>query len=335
MNAAKRYVPVHVWRWWSGLLRPGVMLAVSLLAFPDAWALDAVPTKLSFQAVQGGTNPPSQIVNILKNDDRTLSWSSNDNAPWVSVSPTTGSLTSSAQISVSVNPTGLAAGTYTGTVTVSVKKGGNISVPVTLTVASGSTTSSTSTTQSSSSGTTATAPITMATAATLPGTTPAASAAGAPTGSAPLAGAAGVHSAASTGSGPAPVSGGSRSAANLLKNSAIRSLLQPATPVVTAPPPSTPPSTPPPSSPPASPSTGNVTLTWAANVEPDLAGYKIYVGTNSGTYSFPGSPFVTGKVTSYTISRLPKGQTYYFALSAYDSAGDESVLSAEVSKSLY
>jgi len=335
MNAAKRYVSVHAWRWCSGLLRTGVMLATSLLTFPDAWALDAVPTMLSFQAMQGGTKPPSQIVNILKNNDRTLSWRSSDNATWVSVSPTTGSLTKTAQISVSVNPTGLTAGSYTATVTVSVNKGGDISVPVTLTVASGSTTSSTSTTQSSSSGTTATAPITMATAATLPGTTPAASVAGAPTGSAPLAGATGVHSAASTVSVPAPVSGGSRSAANVLKNSAITSLVHPATPVVTAPPPSTPPSTPP-SSPPASPSTGNATLTWAANVEPNnVAGYKIYVGTNSGTYSFPGSPFVTGKVTSYAISRLPKGQTYYFAISAYNSAGDESELSAEVSKSLY
>jgi hypothetical protein len=184
----------------------------------------------------------------------------------------------------------------------------------------------------------ATAPNTKATA-TLSGTTPAASAAVAPTGSSPLAGAAGAHSAASAGSGSAPVSGGSRSAANVLKNSAIMSLLQPSTPVVTTPPSSTPPSTPPsppPSSPPpASSSTANVTLTWSANVESDLAGYKIYVGTNSGTYNFPGSPFVTGKVTSYTISNLPKGQTYYFALSAYDSAGNESGLSAEVSKSLY
>ena len=78
-----------------------------------------------------------------------------------------------------------------------------------------------------------------------------------------------------------------------------------------------------------------MTLTWAANVEPDLAGYKIYVGTNSGTYNFPGSPFVIGKVSSYTISNLPKGQTYNFALSAYDNAGNESSLSAEVSKTLY
>jgi hypothetical protein len=44
---------------------------------------------------------------------------------------------------------------------------------------------------------------------------------------------------------------------------------------------------------------------------------------------------VIGKVSSYTISNLPKGQTYYFALSAYDNAGNESSLSAEVSKTLY
>jgi hypothetical protein len=78
-----------------------------------------------------------------------------------------------------------------------------------------------------------------------------------------------------------------------------------------------------------------VTLTWTANGEPDLAGYKIYVGTASGTYNVSGSPFVAGKVTSYTVSNLPKGQTYFFAISAYDSAGNESVLSGEVSKTLY
>jgi hypothetical protein len=193
----------------------------------------------------------------------------------------------------------------------------------------------------------ATTPIAKTTAAAPPGVTSTASTAVAPTGSSPLAGAAGVHSAASAGSGSAPSPSGSRSASNVLKNSAITSLLQPSTPVVTTPPspppssnppstpPSTPPSAPPPPPPPSSPSTANVTLTWTANVELDLAGYKIYVGTNSGTYSLPGSPFVAGKVTSYTISNLPKGQTYYFAISAYDNAGNESVLSAEVSKTLY
>jgi hypothetical protein len=35
------------------------------------------------------------------------------------------------------------------------------------------------------------------------------------------------------------------------------------------------------------------------------------------------------------MTNLPVGQTYFFALSAYDNAGNESPLSAEVSKSIY
>jgi hypothetical protein len=186
---------------------------------------------------------------------------------------------------------------------------------------------------------TATAPITKSMAAPLPGMTSTGSAAVAPTAPSPFAGAAGVRSTASGRSGSAPSSRGSRSALNLLQNSAIASLLQPPPTIVitlpSLPPRSTPPSTSRSTPPPPSPSTGNVTLTWTANREPDLAGYKIYVGTASGTYSFPGVPFLTGKVTSYIVSDLPKGQTYCFAISAYDSAGNESVLSAEVSKSLY
>lgn len=151
------------------------------------------------------------------------------------------------------------------------------------------------------------------------------------------------HSVASAGSTSASSSPGSRSALNLIKNSSIAALLQAPTPVITTPPlsspPSTPPPTPPPSTPPStpppSPSTGSLTLTWTANGEPDLAGYKIYVGTASGIYNFSGSPFAIGKVTSYTVANLPNGQTYFIAMSAYDSAGNESRLSAEVSKSLF
>ena len=192
---------------------------------------------------------------------------------------------------------------------------------------------------------TSTAPTTKSTAAPpLPVATSTGSTAIASTAPSPIAGAASVRSAASAGSGSAHSSSGSRSALNLLQNSAIASLLQPPTPVVTTPPslpppaipPSTPPSAPPSTPPPTpSPSTGTVTLTWTANRESDLAGYKIYVGTASGTYSFSGSPFTAGKVTSYTVSNLPNGQTYFFAISAYDSAGNESPLSAEVSRSIF
>jgi len=150
----------------------------------------------------------------------------------------------------------------------------------------------------------------------------------------PLAGAAGIHSTASTGSRTASF-GSSRSILNLFKNSAIASLLQPETPVITVPPSPPPRSTPPSTSPPPNGSTGNVTLAWKANREPDLAGYKLYIGTASGRYDFAGSPFLTDIATSYVASNLPKGQTYFFALAAYDSAGNESELSAEISKTLY
>jgi hypothetical protein len=66
-----------------------------------------------------------------------------------------------------------------------------------------------------------------------------------------------------------------------------------------------------------------------------LAGYKIYVGTAAGLYGYPGSPFVVGLTGSYTVTGLPVGQTYFFAISAFDSSGSESGLSSEVSKSIY
>lgn len=110
-------------------------------------------------------------------------------------------------------------------------------------------------------------------------------------------------------------------------------LLQPSTPVVVTPS-GSPPSATPPSSPPPISSTGSVTLSWAANSESDLAGYKIYFGTASGEYSASGSPAIIGNATTYTVTGLQRNTTYFFALSAYDSAGNESALSAEVSRSI-
>lgn len=113
----------------------------------------------------------------------------------------------------------------------------------------------------------------------------------------------------------------------------LANILQPSTPVV-APSSTTPSSTTPPSTTPSASSTGSVTLSWSANGESDLAGYKIYWGTSSGNYTASGSPTVIGKVTTYTVTGLQRNTTYFFALSAYDTAGNESALSAEVSKSI-
>jgi len=77
---------------------------------------------------------------------------------------------------------------------------------------------------------------------------------------------------------------------------------------------------------------GSATLHWQANTEPDLAGYRIYYGTSSRSYG-PYIP-VDKNTTSYTINNLTEGQTYYFALTAVDTSGNESGYSQEVSKSI-
>ena len=71
----------------------------------------------------------------------------------------------------------------------------------------------------------------------------------------------------------------------------------------------------------------NVTLAWDPNPEPNLAGYKIHYGSQSHSYT---SSIDVGKQTSYTITGLADGQTYYFAATAYDTEGNQSDYSTEV-----
>lgn len=72
------------------------------------------------------------------------------------------------------------------------------------------------------------------------------------------------------------------------------------------------------------------TLSWDANTESDLAGYKVYYGIAPGVY---GVPVDVGNVTTHVITGLEAGITYYFAATAYDDSGNESGFSSEVSKS--
>jgi len=137
MSSLKRYHPFPTRGLHITLLYTGVALAISLAATPAAWALQVSPTTLSFQAVQGGKIPPSQIVNVLKNTNHMVIWSSSDNAAWVTISPTMGMIARSAQLSVSVNPAGLSVGTYAATVKITTANGGHVSLPVTLTVTAG------------------------------------------------------------------------------------------------------------------------------------------------------------------------------------------------------
>lgn len=72
-------------------------------------------------------------------------------------------------------------------------------------------------------------------------------------------------------------------------------------------------------------------VSWNANGEADLAGYKVYCSTQSGVY---GQGVDVGNVTSYSIQSVQAGTTYYVAVSAYDTSNNESEKSAEVSASI-
>jgi len=59
----------------------------------------------------------------------------------------------------------------------------------------------------------------------------------------------------------------------------------------------------------------------------NLSGYKLYYGTASGSYS---QNVDVGNTTSYNMSSLNDGTTYYFAVKAYDAAGSMSGYSNQV-----
>jgi fibronectin type 3 domain-containing protein len=73
------------------------------------------------------------------------------------------------------------------------------------------------------------------------------------------------------------------------------------------------------------------TLAWDPNTESDLAGYRIHYGTASGSYTVHTD---VHNVTTYSLTDLKEGQLYYFAVTAYDTAGNESGYSNEVSYSI-
>nr|NIM14529.1 hypothetical protein [Candidatus Aminicenantes bacterium]NIM81267.1 hypothetical protein [Candidatus Aminicenantes bacterium]NIN20666.1 hypothetical protein [Candidatus Aminicenantes bacterium]NIN44445.1 hypothetical protein [Candidatus Aminicenantes bacterium]NIN87264.1 hypothetical protein [Candidatus Aminicenantes bacterium] len=73
-------------------------------------------TQLTFGLVMG-TTTPDQMFSISNATSSTLNWTASTNKNWLSCSPTSG--TGESDVTVSIDPTGLTAGTHTGTITVS------------------------------------------------------------------------------------------------------------------------------------------------------------------------------------------------------------------------
>ncbi|HEX8245244.1 MAG TPA: choice-of-anchor D domain-containing protein, partial [Longimicrobium sp.] len=111
-------------------------VAVTLTVTPGP-AIGVSPASLSF-AAQVGTNPPGQTLTIANTGGGALTWTASEPVAWLVGSPAGGTLNAgqTASLELSVNTAGLAAGTYTGIITVTAPGAPNSpqTVPVTLTV---------------------------------------------------------------------------------------------------------------------------------------------------------------------------------------------------------
>ena len=72
----------------------------------------------------------------------------------------------------------------------------------------------------------------------------------------------------------------------------------------------------------------SLTLSWNPSPDTNVVGYNVYSGTSSGNYS---SRISVGNTTHATIVGLQEGYTYFFAVTAVNCVGQESLPSNEVS----
>ena len=99
------------------------------------------PSSLSFEAVVGGDNPPSQTLRVWNSEEREMAFGTSENAAWLSRTPSAGisdGPDDAVRITLSVDVSSLEAGSYTASVRISGRRIGNSPqrVAVTLTVRS-------------------------------------------------------------------------------------------------------------------------------------------------------------------------------------------------------
>jgi len=71
----------------------------------------------------------------------------------------------------------------------------------------------------------------------------------------------------------------------------------------------------------------SVSLAWDASPSTDVAGYVVHYGGASRAYA---NSLDVGDTTTATVQGLSEGNTYYFAVTAYDAGGLSSLPSDEV-----
>lgn len=299
-----------------------VMIPVNITTVP---AIGRNPTSLDYAGTVGGPTS-AHTVAISNAGGGTLTWSASSNVTWLTLSPHSG--TNTGTITATMNPAGFVmSGSYTATVTVTAVGATTKTIPVTLTV-----------TASTSNGTGfSISPPTLAYTGTVGSPNTPGSVTVTNTGSSAItvtwadsinwlvAITPGVTQTIQPGlSGTftltasfANLTAGSYSGTATISGGGVTKQV-PVTLTLTAA---------------SSSATNTANLAWNANTESDLAGYKVYAGTSSGHYaaSITTLPKTT---TGYTVTGLQTGTTYFFVITAYDNAGNESLHSGEVSKTI-
>ena len=301
-----------------------IPVTLTVAGTTSAPSISIAPTALSFSGITGGTSPAAQLISLKNPSGGMLTWSANSNAGWLGLSGASGTTTTETDsISASVNLAGLAAGTYTGAITVSASGATNTPqvIPVSLTVSSAPTASPVIGLSVSSLTFTGTAggsnPALQSFTVSNTGTGTLTWTAGDNASWLTLSPVSGTNT--GTVSATANLSGlaaGTYGGTVTVSATGATSKTLPVSLTVNT----------------TTPTAGSATLTWAANTESDLAGYRIYVGTQSGVY---GGPISVGNVTTHQLTNLSLNTTYFISITAIDQAGNESLHSAEVSKSIY
>ena len=301
-----------------------------LLPAGEIWAFPYAPATLTFAAAEGTSSPPAQGVTFSTKSFVQKNWTATAASPWLIISPASGTIsTEQDTISVQVNPSGLSTGTYSSSFDIAVTgkydRIRTATIPVTLVVSTGGTTVTPSVLIN---------PASLNFSGTAGGANPLAQTINLlnPTGgtlswtlteSAPwlalnittgttttetdqISASVGIPG-LSAGTYSTIISVTASNASNSPQQIPVSLTLNQ----------------------PTATTTGSAGLSWTANTEPDLAGYKVYIGTQSGLYN---PPITLGTATTYSATNLASGKTYYFCVSAFDSAGNESPCSAEVSK---
>ncbi len=107
------------------LLSLVILLTSSIMACaeptpPSLPIITAGPASLDFSAQQSGANPASQTLSLWNSGTGTLTWSATDSADWLILSPTSGSSAGeTANIVLSVDISGMNAGTHAALITIS------------------------------------------------------------------------------------------------------------------------------------------------------------------------------------------------------------------------